>query len=198
MDFDLDTLAADSSIAAVISEIRDCHVPTEEPVEVRARRIAEHQERESRDRDRRAADHERYVFEQARERERLNQAARAAAQAEIRERYEQQRRERNAQHDRDRLAHLEAQQRAEQARQAQAARAQAQAAHWAEIDALIEGFGRMVNPPPPDITSSRIAELEAALEHQAQEQAFAAEARRRAAYQERQRAAVARRESGGW
>jgi hypothetical protein len=53
-------------------------------------------------------------------------------------------------------------------------------------------------PPARDPTAERVAALEAELEHRAQEQAFAAEERRRAAYQENQRAAIAKREAGGW
>jgi hypothetical protein len=198
MDFDLDTLADEAAVTAVIAEIRNVSCPPDEPPEVREQRIANLEAREERARARRAEERTLHEFNVAREEERRQQAARAAAQAELRAKAEQRQRDRDAQHNLQRLDVMEARQRAEAARQAHAARQQAAAKHWAEIDAIIEGFGRMANPPAHDLNAERIATLEAELEHQALEQSFAAEERRRAAYQERQRAAVARRESRGW
>jgi hypothetical protein len=198
MDFDLDQLADDTAAAAIARDISQTYCPGEEPVELRERRIAEHQAREEHARARRDADRARYEFERAREMERQNQANRAAAQAELKVKNELRQRERDLQHDRDWLAVLEAQQQAEQARQAQAARAQALADHWAQLDAMAANLGRMLAPPPRDPTAERVAALEAELEHQAQEQAFQAERRRSERYLADQRAAVARREERGW
>jgi hypothetical protein len=66
------------------------------------------------------------------------------------------------------------------------------------LDALASGLNALLAPPARDHTAERVAALEAELEHQAHEQYFASEARRRQDYQERQRAAVAKRESRGW
>ena len=154
--------------------------------------------RAERDRQRRAETRALHEFNVAREQERRQQAARTAAQAASRERYERQQRERDAQHDRGRLAVLEARQRADQDRQAQAARDNATQDHWRQLDELSAGLSRLLEPPARDHTAERVAALEAELEAQAHERAFASEERRRAAYQERSRAAVARRETRGW
>jgi colicin import membrane protein len=187
------------AVAAVAEYIQQAGIPAAPSDEDRERRLAEHQAREARHKERRAQDKARREFEEQREQERRQQAARVEHQREMRERSAQRDRERQAEQDRERLAAVEHRHQAEQARQQQAAREQALRQYWGEVDGLLTGLDRLCNPPPPDHTAARIAELEGELEAEAAARAADAERARSAKFYSDQRAAVAKREaSGGW
>jgi hypothetical protein len=197
-DYDQVDTVSDDTASAVAADIQQSGIPAAESNEDRELRIAVFELNEAIDRERRAEARERYEFDRQRELERQRQAAQVEARARLREKLDRQQRDHDARRDRERVAALELHHRAEQAQRAQAAREQAVNQYWREFDELLVGLDRLCTPVPPDYTAQRIAALEHELACQADAQAADAERSRSAKYQADQRAAVARRESGGW
>jgi hypothetical protein len=196
--FDYDAPVTDDAAAAVAADIGNSLIPERESDEDRERRLAAFELREMLDRERRAEARERAEFECAREQERQQQAARAEASRALREKMDQQQRERDARLDRQRIAAITAQHQADQARRVQAAREQAVANYWGEVHQLLIGLDRLCTPVQPDYTAQRIAALEGELEAEAAARSADAERARSAKFYSDQRAAVAKREAGGW
>jgi hypothetical protein len=146
-----------------------------------------------------AREHERRQreAEQRAEQVRQEQVARAAAQAEARQRMEKQSRERQAQADRDRLARLEAELAARRVLQLtpEERKRQEMIAAFQEMAAGLDAYIHPKRDPLAEIDAlnADLAAREAAVEERLAEEH---EARRSAKYKADQAAAIAKRESG--
>jgi hypothetical protein len=156
-------------------------------------------EREERERTQREAEQRQREEQQRAEAVRKQQLARAATQAELRQRLARGEAERQAQADRDRLSRLEAEAAARRVPQLtpEARKRQQTVAAYEKIVASLDAY---IFPPRDalaeiDAMHAGLAAREAQLEER---MAAQREAHRSANYQANQAAAIARRESGKW
>jgi hypothetical protein len=197
-DYDQVDTVSDDTANAIAADIGKSVVPDKEPDDDRDLRLALFELDEQRRREQRDQAKARYEFDLQREQERQQQAARAVATQALKEKWVQQQRDRDALRDRERIAALTEHHRREQARHAQDARQRAVNDYWQDVTNILADLDRLCNPPPPDWTAARISQLEDEIAWQADQAAADAERHRSAKYQADQRAAVVKREAGGW
>jgi hypothetical protein len=195
----------DTIVAAVVADMCASRLPVETEVD-HALRIIDRQridalirEREEREAAAREQERRRRESEEHADQARKAVAARQAAQAEARQRLEQQQREQAAAQDRDRLARLEA----ELAALRPPPLTPEERQHQEVIQAMEEfcaSFDAYCNPKRDPLAEIDALHADLAARETAVEQRMAAqrEAHRSAKYQADQTAAVSRRESGKW